>query len=110
VQSCVQETLAPQLKLIQEYQQACTNHSGTGYVINSEVRKNIYPNETVTPAQYCKKHGLDRSLWATFSKRYAQFVRVGINQEPPKIKNKLTIFGEYYYYADCAFKSVTDVD
>lgn len=104
------EQVAPDLNEYRALNQACREHKGAGYVVNSSAQSTEYPSETLTTAQYCKKHGLDRSLWLTFSKRYAQFVRVGTGQNPPKRGGKLLIYGELYYYAECAIKSVMDIE
>lgn len=110
VERLMSEALRPQLDRINEYDRACEEHKGTGYVITSSAFRNNYPIDSITTSEYCKRKGLDKSLWATFSKRYGQFVRVGTKEEPPKRGNKLIIFGDLYYYADCALKSVMDLD
>jgi len=102
--------IKPQMERIETYDRVCKEHKGTGYVISSSVNDSGYPKEVVTTFEYCETKGLDRRLWKTFGKRYAQFVRVGTKEEPVKRRGKLLIFDDLYYYADCALKSIMDLD
>lgn len=110
IDTAVNTALASRLEKIDKYEQSCKDHKGTGSVIQSDVEDKKYPSETITVHEYCRRKGIDRTLWLTFSRRYAQFVRVGTKAEPPRHYGKLVIYGEYYYYADAALKSVLDLD
>jgi phage anti-repressor protein len=110
IDNAVNTALASRLEKIDKYEQSCKDHKGTGSVIQSDVEDKKYPSETITVHEYCRRKGIDRTLWLTFSRRYAQFVRVGTKAEPPRHNGKLVIYGEYYYYADAALKSVLDLD
>jgi len=102
----IELAIAPKIERIETYDRACQEHKGTGYVIASSVDNVEYPSETVTTFEYCESKGLDKRLWKTFGKRYAQFVRVGTHSEPLKKKGKLLIYDNLYYYADCALRNV----
>jgi hypothetical protein len=100
---------APRLEKIEKYEKACEEHDGAGYVIKSNVSKKTYPSEAVTAYEYCALKKLDKRYWRTFSRRYAQFVRVGTTQSPPKRNGKLLIYGELYYYAEIALANVMEI-
>jgi hypothetical protein len=110
IKEAVDDAARPQLERIERYQEACDDHLGTGFVINSVASRQKYPEEEMTSAEFCRRKGLDKSLWATFAKRYGQFVRVGLKETPPKKHGKLMILGELYYYAEMALVSVMDLD
>lgn len=107
--SLLDKYLAPKLDKIEKYEKACEEHDGAGYVINSNVSKKTYPSEAVYAYEYCALKKLDNRYWRTFSRRYAQFVRVGTNQSPPKRNGKLFIYGELYYYAEMALANVMEI-
>lgn len=102
----LKESLKPQLDKIDDYNKACSENIGTGRVISSVVEKREYPDEVITTKEYCRKKRLDPTYWNTFSKRYAQFVRVGTGFEPPKYNGKLLIKDRLYFYANEALVSI----
>lgn len=110
VTDAVNNALAPEREENRKYRLACREHKGTGSVIQADVDAKQHPIETISSHEYCRRKGIDPSIWLTFSRRYGQFVRVGTGSEPPSYKGKLLVCGDLYYYADAALKSILDLD
>ena len=85
IKNMIQEQLAPVLDYVKATRpivETLENLPGANQVVKNSIARHLENLEPITVYDYCSSKGVDRDLWFTVSKRYANAYRF-INQQNP---------------------------